>query len=718
MGGGGSGRVGSGVSGVLGKVMAMAVTPPGQGQTPTDGGVDPVARIDELRAVIRHHNERYYTRDAPEIPDAEWDLLMRELLTLEELHPDLITADSPTQVVGGATSTQFAEVVHGVAMMSLDNAMDESELRAWGERTDRALTKLGAGDKPGFVCELKIDGLAVSLRYEQGRFVLGATRGDGRKGEDVTANLRTIDAIPSRLADGAPEVLEVRGEVYLPIAEFEALNAALAAEGGRQYVNPRNTAAGSLRQKNPRITASRHLAFWCYQLGEIEGGPELPTHHATLDFLEQMGFVVNPEVRQVATIEDVYAFCRHWQEHRHELPYEIDGVVVKLDDLALREQLGSTSKAPRWAIAYKFPPEERTTTLVDIQVSIGRTGRATPFAMLDPVFVGGSTVGVATLHNQDQVKAKDVRPGDTVIVHKAGDVIPEVVGPVLADRPPGLPEWVFPTDCPVCGVPLERPEGEANHRCFNLSCPARVAGAIEHFASRGAMDIEGFGEKSVRLFLDLGLLDDISGIYTVDWDQLRARDGFGDTSIANLQAAIEASKSRPLANLLVGLNIRHLAGAGSEILAAHFGHLDAIMAASLDELTRVDGIGPIIAESVVAWFSVDENRQLVERLRAAGLNVVGPEASRKPQTLAGMSVVVTGGLEAYTREEVEAVIKAHGGKSPGGVSKKTTAVVVGDGAGASKLTKATDLGIPVLDEAGFEHLLATGELPAADSSSA
>jgi DNA ligase (NAD+) len=694
-------------------MAATSATTSGRGGDGTDGEVDPAGRIDELRATIRYHNTRYYDRDEPEIPDAEWDALMHELLALEELHPDLITPDSPTQYVGSgaAPSTHFAEVVHRVPMMSLDNAMDEAELRAWGERTDRALAKLGAGDKPGFVCELKIDGLAVSLRYEKGAFVLGATRGDGKKGEDVTANLRTIAVIPQQLKNGYPDVLEVRGEVYMPIAEFEALNTSLAAEGGRQYVNPRNTAAGSLRQKDAAITASRHLAFWCYQLGEVQGGPELTTHHGTLELLAELGFEVNPEVKQVGSIEDVYAFCRHWQEHRHDLPYEIDGVVVKLDDLALREQLGFTSKAPRWAIAYKFPPEERTTTLLDIQVSIGRTGRATPFGMLAPVFVGGSTVGVATLHNEDQVKAKDVRVGDTVIVRKAGDVIPEIVGPVLSDRPKKRAEWVFPTDCPVCGEPLIRPEGEANHRCFNLSCPARVASAIEHFASRGAMDIEGFGEKSVRLFLEMGLLDDISGIYTVDWDQLRERDGFGDVSITNLQNAIETSKSRPLTSLLVGLNIRHLAGSGSEVLARHFGHHDQIMEASVDELKAVDGIGPTIAESVADWFAIDENRALIERLRAAGLNFVGPEASRKPQTLAGMSVVVTGGLEAYNRDEVEAVIKAHGGKSPGSVSKKTTAVVLGEGAGASKLTKATELGIPILDEAGFERLLATGELP-------
>jgi DNA ligase (NAD+) len=682
--------------------------------------LDPVARVDELRATIRYHNERYYDADAPEIPDADYDRLLRELAALEELHPDLITPDSPTQVVGGATNALFSEVVHSVPMMSLDNAMDEAELRAWGERTARALAKLGVTDDAaaavGYVCELKIDGLAVSLRFEDGAFVLGATRGDGRKGEDVTANLRTIADIPDRLPTNAPTVVEVRGEVYMPIPVFEALNVAQEAVGAHRYVNPRNTAAGSLRQKDAAMTASRKLAFWSYQLGELvpPGGrsPTFTTHHETLELLARLGFPVNPEIKRVASLDEVYAFCQHWQEHRHELDYEIDGVVVKLDDLALREQLGVTAKAPRWAIAYKFPPEERTTKLVDIMVSIGRTGRATPFAVLEPVFVGGSTVGVATLHNQDQVKVKDVRPGDTVIVRKAGDVIPEVVGPVLSERPTRLAEWVFPSDCPVCGTALVRPEGGADHRCPNLSCPARVAGAIEHFASRQALDIEGMGEQSVRLFQQLGMLNDLADVYFLDYDRLRGLEGFGDTSIANLQAAIEASKHRPLANLLVGLNIRHLANAGSEALAAHFGHLDAIMAAPLADLLSVEGIGQIIAESVLTWFADPDNQAVIEKLRAAGVNFVGPEASGKPQTLAGMSVVVTGTLERYNREEAEAVIKAHGGKSPGSVSKKTTAVVVGEGPGTSKLTKAETLGVPILDEAGFDHLLATGELPA------
>jgi DNA ligase (NAD+) len=685
------------------------------------GEIDPAGRIDELRATIGYHNQRYYEQDAPEIPDAEWDALMHELKRLEELHPDLITSDSPTQVIGGATSTTFDEVIHRVPMMSLDNAMDESELRAWGERTARALVRAGVdeGDAAavGYVCELKIDGLAVSLRFEDGVFVQGATRGDGRKGEDVTANLRTIDAIPDKLPKRAPAVIEVRGEVYMPIAAFEALNEAQAEAGARLYVNPRNTAAGSLRQKDAGMTASRKLAFWSYQLGEIElaGGapPDFTTHHETLDLLRDLGFAVNPEIKRVDTLDEVYAFCEHWAIHRHDLGYEIDGVVVKLDDLSLRERLGVTAKAPRWAIAFKFPPEERTTKLIDIQVSIGRTGRATPFAMLEPVFVGGSTVGVATLHNQDQVKVKDVRPGDTVIVRKAGDVIPEVVGPVLSERPKGLKEWQFPSDCPVCGTPLVRPEGNADHRCPNLACPARVAGSIEHFASRGAMDIEGFGEQTVRLFREMGLVNDIADIYTFDVERLRGIEGFGDISIANLQKAIDASKQRPLANLLVGLNIRHLANAGSEAIAAHFGHLDKVLDAPLDDLKAVEGIGPVIAESVFAWFAEDTNRALIEKLRAAGVNFVGPEASGKPQTLTGKAVVVTGTLEKYNRDEIEAVIKAHGGKSPGSVSKKTLALVAGEGPGASKLTKATDLGVPILDEAAFDHLLATGELPPA-----
>jgi len=678
--------------------------------------IDPAERVEHLRERIRYYNRLYYELDAPEIPDGEWDAMMHELIALEDEFPDLITADSPTRLIGGAPSTTFEPVVHAVAMMSLDNAMNADELTAWGARLTRRMADLGdAVDAVEYVCELKIDGLAVSIRYEQGRLVQAATRGDGRIGEDVTANVRTIDVLPERLPLSAPDVVEVRGEIYLPIATFEQLNRDLTEAGQRPYVNPRNTAAGSLRQKDPAVTASRQLKFWTYQVGEVVGGPDLTTdltsHHEMLSWLAGLGFPVNPEIRRLTSLDEVYETCLHWQEHRHDLPYEIDGVVVKVDDLALRNELGSTTKAPRWAIAFKFPPEERTTTLRDIMVSIGRTGRATPFAVLEPVFVSGSTVGMATLHNQDQVKAKDVRPGDTVIVRKAGDVIPEVVGPVLAERPKGLAEWVFPTGCPVCGTTLVRPEGEADHRCPNELCPARVGGTIAHFGGRGAMDIEGFGEQRVQLFQSMGMLADVADVYRLDWDRLRQLEGFGETSIANLQAAIEASKQRPLANLLVGLNIRHVGGAGAEVLARAFGHLDRIMAASVDELAAVEGIGPTIAQSVHEWFALPANQTVIEKLRQSGVNFQGPAAPDAPQTLVGMAVVVTGTLSGHTRDGAEAAIKARGGKSPSSVSKKTTAVVVGDGPGASKLTKAEELGVPILDEAGFDHLLETGELP-------
>ncbi len=677
--------------------------------------LDPAERVEQLRGAIRHHSALYYEDDAPEIPDADFDELLRELLALEERFPDLITPDSPTQVVGAAPSATFAPVRHRVPMMSLDNVFTAEELEAWGARLGRRLDDLGenAGEV-GLVAELKIDGLAMSLRYEGGRLVQAATRGDGRTGEDVTANVRTIEVIPQHLPAGAPEVLEVRGEIYMPIAVFEALNAAQAEAGERVYANPRNTAAGSLRQKDPSVTASRELAFWSYQLGEVVGGPTLSRHHENFEFLASMGFPVNPEVRVLDGLADAYAHCQHWQEHRHDLAYEIDGVVLKVDDLGLQRELGFTSKAPRWAIAYKFPPEERTTTLIDIMVSIGRTGRATPFARLEPVFVGGSTVGVATLHNQDQVAAKDVRPGDTVIVRKAGDVIPEVVGPVLADRPEGLEPWVFPTECPVCGHTLVRPEGEADHRCPNISCPARVAGAIEHFASRGAMDIEGLGEQRVRLFNELGLVHDVADVYSLRAEDLLAIDKFAQVSVDNLLAAIEASKSRPLPNLLVGLNIRHLGPAGSVALASHFGHLDRIEAASEEEVAAVEGVGPIIAAAVAEWFADDANRAVVDKLRAVGVNIEGPAAPSLPQNLVGRSIVVTGSLDGFTRDEAEAAIKGRGGKSPGSVSKKTTAVVVGAEPGASKLTKATDLGVPILDEAGFVALLDTGVVPGAE----
>ncbi|MFN0093087.1 MAG: NAD-dependent DNA ligase LigA [Acidimicrobiales bacterium] len=693
--------------------MAGTADPPLHPSAP--GAEEAARRVGELRAAIEHHNTRYYELDAPEIPDADYDALVRELAALEAAWPELASAESPTQKVSGAPSAQFAPVRHRTPMMSLDNAMDEAELRAWGERIARLLGPEAAG-QVGYVCELKIDGLAMSMTYEQGRYVQAATRGDGRVGEDVTENVRTLAVVPKDLGAGAPSLLEVRGEVYLPVELFEALNAAQAAAGKPAYVNPRNTAAGSLRQKDPSVTAGRGLSMWCYQVGACEGGPSFATHQESLGWLASLGFPVNPETRRFASLEEVYAHCRHWQEHRHDLPYEIDGVVVKVDDLARRAQLGATAKAPRWAIAYKFPPEERTTLLRDIQVSIGRTGKATPFAVLEPVFVGGSTVGVATLHNEDQVAAKDVRPGDTVIVRKAGDVIPEVVGPVLAQRPAGAVPWRFPADCPVCAAPLVRLPGESAHFCTNVDCPAQLQTRIEHFASRGAMDIEGFGEQTVRLFSEAGLLHDVADLYQLDYDRIRQFEGFGEVSVRNLAQAVEASKSRPLANLLVGLNIRHLGGAGSQVLAGAFGELDKIMAASQEELAQVEGVGPTIAAAVVEFFANERNRATIERLRAAGLKFQGPvtSATPLPQTLAGRSVVVTGTLEGFTREEAERELKARGAKSPGSVSKKTTALVVGAEPGAAKVQKAELLGVPIIDEAAFVHLLDTGELAGAD----
>ena len=682
----------------------------------------PEERISALRAEIAHHNERYYADDAPEISDAEYDRLVRDLAALEAEHPELADSESPTLQVGaGSLSTAFAPVQHSVPMTSLDNAMDAEELAAWGDRVAKGLE----GAAAQYVCELKIDGLAMSLRYEHGVFVQAATRGDGKVGEDVTANVATIASVPKVLV-GAPPVLEVRGEVYLPIEAFEKLKAAKEAENVARVaagkkpdpvpVNPRNAGAGSLRQKDPTVTAERDLSFWSYQLGEVQGGPEFTSHHETLEYLRGLGFPVNPEIRMVGDLDAVHAFCRHWQEHRHSLGYEIDGAVVKVDSLAQREQLGFTSRAPRWAIAFKFPPEERTTLLRAIEVSVGRTGRTTPFAVLEPVFVGGSTVGMATLHNQDQVALKDVRPGDTVVVRKAGDVIPEVVGPVLSLRPEGLAAWEFPKRCPCpLDTELVRPEGEADTRCVEPECPFQRDQRIIYFASRGAMDIEGLGDQTVFQLSEAGLVADPGDIYSLTREQLMGLEKWGTTKADNLLAAIEGSKSRPLPRVLTSLGCKGLGPSASEAIARRFGTLDAVMAATEDELATTDGVGPIIAASIVRWFAREGNVAMVEKLRAAGVEFGRVDVSVLPPVLAGKAVVVTGTLEGFNREEAEAAIKDRGGKSPGSVSAKTFAVVVGAEPGASKLTKAEALGVPVLDEAGFRHLLDTGELPASTS---
>jgi DNA ligase (NAD+) len=681
---------------------------------PDEPDEEVAVRAAELRELVSYHNERYHTYDAPEIPDAEFDALVRELRDLEATYPALATADSPTQTIGGAISATFAPVTHALAMMSLDNAFDRGELEAWAERVARGLDLGDAAAPVGYACELKIDGVACSLRYEDGELVLGATRGNGRVGEDITANVRGIGPIPETLSGSPPPVVEVRGEIFLPVPTFDALNDAQEAAGLPRYANPRNTAAGSLRQKDPAITASRGLAFWSYQLGVVEGGPELGSHSEALDWMAELGLPVNPERRRATTIADVVDFAGYWLAHRHDLDYEIDGAVVKVDELPRQRALGFTAKAPRWAVAYKFPPEERTTKLLDIQVSIGRTGKATPFAVLEPVFVGGSTVQMATLHNQDQVELKDVRPGDTVIVRKAGDVIPEVLGPVLPERPPGLAPWPFPEQCPACGEPLVRPEGEAHTFCVNPACPAQRQTRIEHFASRGGMDIEGMGESRVHLFIEEGLIDDAGDIYSIDWDRVSAMEGFGQVSIDNLRAAIEASKRRPLASLLVALGIRHLGPAGAQVLARAFPDIDALAAADEEQIAAVDGVGPTIARSVAQFFASTDAWLLVDKLRTAGVNLQGERRPDVPQVLAGSSIVVTGTLERFSREEAAEAIKSRGGKNPGSVSKKTTAVVVGAEPGASKLSKAQELGVPILDEAGFQVLLDTGQLPASE----
>ncbi len=739
-----------------------------------DQDLDPAARAEELRALIEYHNQRYHQLDAPEIPDAEYDALVRELRDIEANHPDLVTPGSPTQSVGAPPSSLFSPVEHRVPMMSLDNAFMPDELQAWADRLAKSVPTGTA-----FVCELKIDGLAMSLTYRDGRYVQAATRGDGRTGEDVTPNVATIGAIPRVLSDEVgtpPAIMEVRGEVYMPIHAFEELNRRQEAAGAKVFVNPRNSAAGSLRQKDATVTASRELSFWSYQVGDLEPAPGEPlpaeltgSHSDTLAWLGRAGFPVNPEVRVVQGLEEALERCRYWEEHRHDLDYEIDGVVIKVDDLALRRQLGSTSHAPRWAIAYKFPPEERTTRLNDIAVSIGRTGKATPFAVLEPVFVSGSTVSLATLHNEDQVALKDVRPGDTVIVRKAGDVIPEVVGPVLGPgagsagdastdgaagggaavagappaggaaagaasgkkgrRPRRARAWKFPTTCPSCGSPLIRLPGESDTFCTNLDCPAQRVQRIAHFGSRSAMDIEGLGEQRVQLFVGLGMLNDVADLYSFTAESLSGLEGFGALSAANLVSAIDTSRTRPLHRLLIGLGIRHLGQVGSVALARSLGDLDAIMTATEEALAAVDGVGPVIGASVKRWFDSEPNRAVVERLRSAGVNLEEPGGAAGgggpgfggtggeppvPQTLAGRSVVVTGTLEGFTREEAEEAILARGGKSPGSVSKKTFAVVVGVEPGVSKVTKAETMGVPMIDGDAFTNLLESGELEPAE----
>ena len=655
-------------------------------------------RVEELREQINHHSYRYHVLDDPEVSDAEYDELIGELRSLEDAFPELITADSPTQRVGAAPNALFAPVEHRAPMLSLDNAFSFDELDTWAQRVVKGL----GGETPAFACELKIDGVACALTYERGLLVRAATRGDGRTGEDITANVRTVVGIPARLAiDDPPAVVEIRGEMYLPVRAFEQLNEGLLAAGQKPFANPRNGAAGSLRQKDPSVTAARPLRLWVHSFGAAEG-VSFDSHIGFLDWAGSVGLPVAPTTERRESIEAVRAFLRHWEEHRHSVDWEIDGAVIKVDRTDLQRELGATSHAPRWAIAFKFPPEERTTILRAIDVHTGRTGKVTPFAVLEPVVVGGVTVTYATLHNEDEVRRKDVRVGDTVIARRAGDVIPEIVGPVLAKRRKGARRWKMPAVCNACGTPLVRAEGEADYRCPNKrGCPSQGLEWLFHFAGRGAMDIEHLGFVTVAKLLEKGLIEDPADIYALDADALGQLPGFKEKSISNILEQIEGSKDRPIWRLLVGLNIRHVGTHVAQVLARAFGSIDRLAAASEDEIDAVPEIGPEIAATVREWFDEDENRALIEKLRAAGVrladDVVGEDA---PKTLDGVTLVLTGGLATISREEATERAQAAGARVASSVSKKTTFVVAGENPG-TKLTKAEALGVEVIDEAAF-----------------
>jgi DNA ligase (NAD+) len=659
---------------------------------------DAKLRVEELRSEIEHHRYRYHVLDDPEVADAEYDDLMRELRGLEDRFPELQTPDSPTQTVGGAPAALFAPVTHRAPMLSLDNAFSDEELDAWYQRVERAV-----GDVARFACELKIDGVACALTYERGRLVQAATRGDGRVGEDITANVRSVRGIPRTLGDDdPPSVIEVRGEIYFPVSAFEELNKQLTEAGGRAFANPRNAAAGSLRQKDPKVTASRPLRLWVHSFGFARGA-SFDSHLGFLDWAAKAGLPVPPTTEGRESIDGVKSFLRQWEDGRHSVDWEIDGTVVKVDQTDLQRELGATSHAPRWAIAYKFPPEERTGLLRSIDVHTGRTGKVTPFAVLEPVFVGGVTITYATLHNQDEVLRKDVRKGDTVIVRRAGDVIPEIVGPVLSKRKKSARRWKMPATCPSCGTPLVRPEGEADFRCPNKrGCPSQGIEWLFHFAGRGAMDIEHLGYMTVMRLLEAGLIEDPADIYALDAEKLGQLPGFKDKAITNVLDQVEASKDRPLWRLLVGLNIRHVGSHVAQVLARAFGSIDAMAAASEDEIDAVPEIGPEIAATVRGWFDEDENLALIEKLRAAGVRMADQrdEEAGGPRPFDGLSIVLTGGLESVTREDATARAEAAGARVTSSVSKKTSFVVAGENPG-TKLAKAEELGVEVVDEAEF-----------------
>ena len=686
-------------------------------------------RAAELRRLIRYHEERYYVLNDPEIADVEFDALMKALERLEAESPDLVTTDSPTQRVSGRPAAGFDTVVHAEPMLSLDNAYSEEELRAFVERVRRGLTAAGEpAEEIDYVAELKIDGLGLALTYENGTLVRGATRGDGVRGEEVTSNVRTIRAIPLKLKAETVRGLasmagriEVRGEVFLPRKVFERINKERAESGEPLFANPRNAAAGTMRNLDPALVAKRGLSAWMYQLvGGPEGPPlrtkgveadlqvRLHTHAETLDSLKAWGLPVEPHWRRCRGVEALVAFCREWEEKRRTLDFDTDGVVIKLDRIDLRARLGTTSKFPRWAIAFKFPAEQKTTLLKSIDVNVGRTGAVTPFAMLEPIFIAGSTVSMATLHNADDIARKDIREGDWVLVEKAGDVIPRVVGPVLSRRSPDATPWEMPTACPRCGSRLHRAEDEAVWRCENTSCPAKLQRGLEHFASRGAMNIEGLGESLIAQVIGAGLVADYADVYALTTGTLEQLERMGTKSAAKVMRQIDKSRTNELWRLIYGLGIRHVGERASQVLARAFWSVDALCGATIEQLQETPEIGPVLAESVRSWLDEPRNQQLIDRLRAAGLNMEVPPEERAavvvPGRLEGKTYVITGTLASMSREDATAALERLGAKVVGSVSKKTAGLVLGADPG-TKAEKARTLGIPILDEAAFLELI-------------
>ncbi|MFC0005757.1 NAD-dependent DNA ligase LigA [Micromonospora siamensis] len=681
-------------------------------------GAEPTPQARERHATLSQelteHQYRYYVLDAPTVADAEFDKLLRELEALEEEFPALRTPDSPTQRVGGTFSTDFTPVTHAERMLSLDNAFADEELAAWAERVER-----DAGGPVPYLCELKVDGLAINLTYDKGRLVRAATRGDGRTGEDVTANVRSISDVPARLTPSddfpdVPEFLEVRGEIYFPVAAFADLNAGLVEQGRAPFANPRNAAAGSLRQKDPRITASRPLRLVVHGIGARRGF-QPKAQSESYAALKAWGLPTSDRVRVVPDLAGVADYIAYYGEHRHDVEHEIDGVVVKVDPVAIQGRLGSTSRAPRWAIAFKYPPEEVTTKLLDIDVNVGRTGRVTPFAVLEPVRVAGSTVALATLHNAREVERKGVLIGDTVVLRKAGDVIPEVLGPVVDLRPADARPFVMPTTCPSCGTPLApAKEGDVDIRCPNgRTCPGQIRERVSTLASRKVLDIEVLGEKSAAALLDAQIITNEGDLFQLDADQLAAspffvnKDGSLGSNAAKLLESLAEARGRDLWRVLVALSIRHVGPTAAQALARHFRSVDAIEAAGEDELSSVDGVGPTIAASIKEWFAVDWHREVVEKWRRAGVRMAEEAVDEGPRPLEGVTVVVTGTLAGFSRDQAAEAIQSRGGKVSGSVSKKTGFVVVGDNPG-SKAEKAATLKVPVLDEDGFRVLLDAG----------